>query len=88
MDLLGENCMNSLNKKKLEREVNEKIFYEDMEISSSVFKNIRYDLLEVLKKYCMFLDKNVFINVKELSDLRLIFRLDVVIDEVFEICDF
>ena len=80
--------MNSLNKKKLEREVNEKIFYEDMEISSSVFKNIRYDLLEVLKKYCMFLDKNVFINVKELSDLRLIFRLDVVIDEVFEICDF
>lgn len=80
--------MNSLNKKKLEREVNEKIFYEDMEISSSVFKNIRYDLLEVLKKYCMFLDKNVFINVKELSDLRLIFRLDVVIDEVFEISDF
>ncbi len=80
--------MNSLNKKKLEREVNEKIFYEDMEISSSVFKNIRYDLLEVLKKYCMFLDKNVFINVKELSDLRLIFRLDVVIDEIFEISDF
>lgn len=80
--------MNSLNKKKLEREVNEKIFYEDMEISSSVFKNIRCDLLEVLKKHCMFLDKNVFINVKELSDLRLIFRLDVVIDEVFEISDF
>ena len=80
--------MSSMSNSKLKRELQEKIFSEDMEISLRVFKNLRYELIEVLKKYCLFLDKNVFVNVKELSDSRLFLGLDVVIDEVFENCDF
>lgn len=80
--------MNSMSKSKLKREVQEKIFSEDMEIKLKIFKNLRCDIIDILKKNCLFLEKNIFINVKELTGSRLLFRFDVVIDEIFEYCDF
>lgn len=62
--------MKNLNKQKLLKEVSEMIVSDDVDYVLNACKKMRLDLIELIKKYAVFEDKNFLLNIKMLKNTK------------------
>lgn len=68
--------MKNLSKEIIKNEIEKKIVYDKYDLPVYVCKNLKTDIINVFKRYGIFDEENLKLNVKVLSSNKYIIQID------------